>query len=157
MLLSRVKFIVGSTSGHGERFEHIVADIKNLPHPYPYSIDPEILGTLNENIASLPALVNSAQALRETVDVQLNTIEKQARDIARLRRMLCIAYAGSKFYGDDGELQDNREFPCIDFKRDSVDDIDRKMHDRAHKRLNEFMQSLHNAHKNESTNKEKNQ
>lgn len=52
-------------------------------------------------------------------------------DDLELRRMLCIAYAGSRFYGDDGELQDDREIPFIDFKRDSVAEIKRKISERG--------------------------
>lgn len=42
---------------------------------------------------------------------------------ASLREMLAHLYAGSDLYSDDGELQDARAEPFIDFKRDSVADI----------------------------------
>lgn len=50
---------------------------------------------------------------------------------AGLRRLLAFAYAGAGLYGDDGELQDGRHHPCIDFRRDSVSEIERKMGLRA--------------------------
>jgi hypothetical protein len=62
----------------------------------------------------------------------LSGVEKENRT---LRRMLALSYAGGMLYGDDGELQDNREFPLIDFKRDTVEQIDAKMTERAMKQL----------------------
>ena len=49
----------------------------------------------------------------------------------KLRKMLASCYVGTALYADDGELQDNREQPFIDFKRDSVDEIVKKMHQRV--------------------------
>lgn len=48
-----------------------------------------------------------------------------------LRILLAIAHAGPSLYTDDGELQDNRVQPFIDFKRDSVAEIERKLRERA--------------------------
>ncbi|WP_235203828.1 hypothetical protein, partial [Bordetella bronchiseptica] len=48
-------------------------------------------------------------------------------DERRLRRMLCAQYAGSLAYMDDGEAQDARAMPVIDFLRDPLDEIERKM------------------------------
>jgi len=52
-------------------------------------------------------------------------------DDLKLRRMLFYAYSDGKLYHDDGELQDNRYMPFIDFRRDPVDLIDSKMHERV--------------------------
>jgi hypothetical protein len=52
-------------------------------------------------------------------------------DAIELRRMLCTAYAGHLAYTDDGEAQDARMVPFIDFLRDSVSDIKAKMLRRA--------------------------
>lgn len=41
------------------------------------------------------------------------------------------AYAGSDLYTDDGELQDNRMQPFIDFRRDSAETIRQKIVERA--------------------------
>jgi hypothetical protein len=49
-----------------------------------------------------------------------------------LRIMLAIAHAGLSLYTDDGELQDNRVAPFIDFKRDPVAEIERKLRERAY-------------------------
>lgn len=46
-----------------------------------------------------------------------------AAENEQLREMLAHLYAGSDLYCDDGELQDARATPFIDFKRDSVADI----------------------------------
>lgn len=57
---------------------------------------------------------------------------------ARLRSMVAIGYAGAALYTDDGELQDSRENPPIDFKRDSVDEILCKMSERTAKAFAEL-------------------
>jgi hypothetical protein len=49
-----------------------------------------------------------------------------------LRILLAIAHAGLSLYTDDGELQDNRVHPFIDFKRDSVNEIENKLRERAY-------------------------
>lgn len=48
-------------------------------------------------------------------------------DELELRRLLAFSHAGVHLYVDDGELQDNRFLPCIDFKRDSVSLIKEKL------------------------------
>jgi len=58
-------------------------------------------------------------------------LAEQERDIKWLRQALAIAYSGASLYTDDGELQDGREGPSIDFKRDPVAEIERKMGERT--------------------------
>jgi len=48
-------------------------------------------------------------------------------DEYKLRKLLAIQCAGEFLYHDDGELQDNRYYPFIDFLRDSPDAIELKM------------------------------
>jgi len=48
-----------------------------------------------------------------------------------LRVLLAVSFCGVGLYGDDGELQDNTEFPFIDFRRDSAKNIRKKMFERA--------------------------
>lgn len=62
-------------------------------------------------------------------------IEAQERDIRMLRESLAFAYSGRNLYGDDGELQDNSELPCIDYVRDDVSEIRRKIRERGAKRI----------------------
>lgn len=53
-------------------------------------------------------------------------------DQQTLRRLLAFLYAGGAgLYRDDGELQDNRAHPLIDFKRDTPGAIERKMEARG--------------------------
>jgi hypothetical protein len=52
-----------------------------------------------------------------------------------LRTMLAIKHCGTDLYHDDGELQDNREQPWIDWRRDPVEVIQAKLAERALKRL----------------------
>jgi len=51
-------------------------------------------------------------------------------DELKLRILLAISYSGINLYSDDGELQDNLMLPHIDFKRDSVNEIESKIHQR---------------------------
>lgn len=47
-----------------------------------------------------------------------------------------LAYSGpSRLYGDDGELQDNSEYPYIDWRRDSAEVIRDKITERANRKL----------------------
>ncbi len=57
-----------------------------------------------------------------------------AQDDRKLRELLAFAYSCHHLYGDDGELQDNRR-PPIDYRRDSVADIERKMSERGLEQL----------------------
>lgn len=53
-----------------------------------------------------------------------------------LRRLLAFAYsAPGELYGDDGELQNSAMMPIIDFVRDSVPEIERKIHERGMRKL----------------------
>jgi len=62
-------------------------------------------------------------------------VPKTGSGEATLRRLLAFCYCGSQLYADDGELQDNRMRPWIDFKRDTPEEIERKMEERGHKIL----------------------
>lgn len=62
-------------------------------------------------------------------------------DARLLRRMLAFAYSGpGELYGDDGELQNGAELPVIDFNRDSVSEIERKITERGRRRLAKMQQ-----------------
>lgn len=66
------------------------------------------------------------------------TDAEQNEDERALREMLAIAYAGAALYTDDGEAQDNRCHPCIDFLRDPVAEIRRKMLQRGTDAVEDF-------------------
>lgn len=53
----------------------------------------------------------------------------------KLRLILCTQVAGALAYLDDGEMQDNRVPPFIDFLRDTPADIHNKMLERARARI----------------------
>lgn len=63
---------------------------------------------------------------------------EQTPDEMRLRRLLAVAYSGSKLYTDDGELQDGSTLPVIDFKRDTVDEIEEAITERGRKQAKEY-------------------
>lgn len=67
---------------------------------------------------------------------RLRTNESLEEENLELRRLLCISYSVSP-YLDDGEMQDNRIDPFIDFKRDHVTIIKEKIQDRIIKEYNE--------------------
>lgn len=57
---------------------------------------------------------------------------KSAEDDAiNLRRMLCLAYSRGLAYMDDGEMQDARRHPSIDFLRDTPAEIAAKIAQRS--------------------------
>lgn len=57
-------------------------------------------------------------------------------DNAKLRYLLAMAYSGfPKLYGDDGELSDSSESPFIDYRRDTVDEIERKITERGQQQI----------------------
>ena len=64
-----------------------------------------------------------------------------APGMVKLRSLLAASYAGAMLYNDDGELQDNREQPFIDFLRDSPDEIERKMSERGLNSMNRALAS----------------
>jgi hypothetical protein len=59
------------------------------------------------------------------------TAKEQSREEQVLRRLLAYRVAGALLYTDGGELQDSTFYPYVDFKRDSVDEIERKLGERT--------------------------
>lgn len=59
------------------------------------------------------------------------TLRRLDAENKALRLMLCTAYSGALAYMDDGEMQDSRYHPSIDFKRDAPDEIASKFARRA--------------------------
>lgn len=68
-----------------------------------------------------------------------HTHKVMMNEIMKLRRLLCLAYSDMP-YTDDGELQDNK-WPPIDFNRDLVNIIEKRMADRVH---NAFLKAAEN-------------
>ena len=60
-----------------------------------------------------------------------STVVALRKDVEQLRRMLAVRVAGSALYSDDGELNDCRTLPYIDFKRDTVQAIEDKLNARG--------------------------
>ena len=82
------------------------------------------------------------QQLQDTLTKCADKLEAALAEISqlqaerdRLGSMLAIAYSGVGLYTDDGELQDGSKHPTIDFKRDSVEEIQRKIEERGRKAL----------------------
>ena len=87
------------------------------------SLNLDYPSTLNRDAA------NEIESLR----AKLAAAEKDAE---MLRVLLAVIYCPSPaLYSDDGELQDSRERPHIDFRRDSVADIEAKMRERGRRKL----------------------
>lgn len=66
---------------------------------------------------------------------ELEAAPAQGGDETAWREGWAMAYCGAALYGDDGELQDNRTFPPIDFRHDSAMEIRRKIHERGMRAL----------------------
>ena len=56
-------------------------------------------------------------------------------DELTLRRGWALAYSGSSLYTDDGQLQDNSDYPQIDFLNDPPAEIERKIVDRGVRKI----------------------
>lgn len=69
----------------------------------------------------------TAWAMRQIADEIDSSPDEPSTDEQTLRRLLALAYSGSNLYRDDGELQDGSERPVIDYKRDSVAELERKI------------------------------
>ena len=85
--------------------------------------------------AEVVYLLKKALAEQRKKDAQI--LENFLAENDELRRMLAFAYSGVFLYCDDGELQDNRTKPIIDFRRDSFHEIKRKMGVRVTRALRE--------------------
>ena len=59
----------------------------------------------------------------------MKTLEELEKENHELRTMLAFAHCGGspQLYHDDGELQDTRMDPFIDWRRDSVEEIQLKL------------------------------
>jgi len=98
---------------------------------------------MNHSTPKTDAAVNSG-------GFQLLNVAKCSRKLEienmEMRVMLAVCHAGVYLYADDGELQDTREEPCIDWKRDSIEEIHNKLVLRAVNRpeYKEFMKQFKN-------------
>lgn len=73
-----------------------------------------------------------AQKAVADIKQALSQQEQPSKTERQIRRMFCVTYASdSSPYMDDGEAQDNSRHPCIDFLRDSPEQIQSKMVERA--------------------------
>lgn len=72
----------------------------------------------------------SKSASRPIGAINLSESHRLQRENSELRSLLAVAYTGAALYCDDGELQDNRMLPAIDFKRDDPETIRQKMYRR---------------------------
>ena len=71
-------------------------------------------------------------AAAKDIDLLSRKNEELQAENFRLRKWMAVRCSGaSDLYHEDGELQDNRVHPFIDYKRDSVDEIIDKMAQRA--------------------------
>lgn len=96
-----------------------------------------------QTAAELKELENDPEFLRERIrllDEQLSDAKRENRE---LRIMVAYAHAGMGLYTDDGELQDTTRHPFIDWKRDPIDEIQRKI---AERNLTVFETAQGSAH-----------
>lgn len=88
-------------------------------------------------LAELESLRHNVKVYREATVLALNaapTPPEQQDDERLLRLLLAVRVAGASLYADDGEMSDCSEQPHIDFKRDSVKEIERKLIERGMKK-----------------------
>ena len=77
---------------------------------------------------NLPPKVDEAAVLR--------------RENRELRVLLAVRVSGQTLYADDGELSDCSEWPYIDYKRDTPEQIKRALQQRAHRSAFEDTQPM---------------
>lgn len=65
--------------------------------------------------------------------------EEVANEVMRLRYLLAMARGIT--YGDDGELQCSAKFPMIDYNRDPIEEIERKINERGMAELMEWIKA----------------
>jgi len=88
----------------------------------------------SEDTKMLQTIAKATVAGIQTIADKLKASED---DCKKLRMMLAMTYSGFRnLYLDDGELQDASVRPFIDFKRDSVNDIEYKITKRGIEKLN---------------------
>lgn len=88
--------------------------------------DPDVGIFADEDLAML--LEHIGDNLEDWLSNDYQDIKNQN---TQLRKLLAVAYSGVHLYSDDGELQDNRTQPFIDFYRDSIEEIKAKFEKRC--------------------------
>ena len=93
--------------------------------------------SLNKNVGSFVEITTEADpsslngAFQRQAARALAEVANLRNENTTLRTLLATCYAKSSLYHDGGELQDNRTRPFIDFKRDSLEEIQWKMLERV--------------------------
>lgn len=130
-LAQEIRRVDGSHSlGATQLAEALLPFISNRPIKPRH---PSVVRWRNDGIEACAGIADHYQQPQAASDMRalLTAMPAIPAEEARLRRMLCSAQAGPKAYMDDGEAQDNRAHPSIDYLRDSVDEIERKLRERA--------------------------
>lgn len=97
------------------------------------SDDPDPFATPVWSYSTLESYVR--EYVSENPHEQLDSVTNENQ---LLRLLLAVQVAGTELYTDDGEMLDSTAAPIIDFKRDSVVDIRRKLRERGLKRMQEI-------------------
>ncbi|MCK5602976.1 hypothetical protein KAR91_13925 [Candidatus Pacearchaeota archaeon] len=101
---------------------------------------------MNDDKSSSDGELSQDEPQDALIDLGIENAEQRARiaeleaenlvvwaENERLRKLLWLGHEGStrSLYGDDGEMQCNHPDCMLDFKRDSVDKIERRFQGRA--------------------------
>jgi regulator of replication initiation timing len=97
------------------------------------------LAAARADLDSIAKAVYPSKEPRFTYSVQfmVEEIVKARMDTERLRELLWMAWSNGMGYGDDGELQ----FAGMDFKRDSLELLERKMYERNLPAVKAFLEA----------------
>ena len=86
-----------------------------------------------------PLVLEWSKHMLRKATAQLAACERERARLERenreLRVMLALLHGDASLYHDDGELQDNSAQPFIDWKRNSIDEIQVKLLERTAARL----------------------
>lgn len=96
------------------------------------ALDKSIIFANSQGIGGWQPTAMACHEAKAAIKQALAQQDQPSKTERQIRRMFCATYASnSSPYMDDGEAQDNSMHPCIDFLRDSPEQIQSKMVERA--------------------------
>lgn len=96
-----------------------------------WGLPPTRKNSVHFDMESAQAVAKQIKSATEVRPLYAAPVAQQPQAEKELRKILCVTYAGAYAYMDDGEAQDSRANPTIDFMRDTPAEIQQKMQQRS--------------------------
>lgn len=96
-----------------------------------WGLPPTRKNSVHFDMESAQAVAKQIKSATEVRPLYAAQVAQQPQAEKELRKILCVTYAGAYAYMDDGEAQDSRANPTIDFMRDTPAEIQQKMQQRS--------------------------